>query len=108
MLAKTALIFAVMYGQPTVLEYGGNPNAPYDPTFAAEITFKEARQRMDRGNPPILFALIGGPVKRASESQAIALLDRWENQNEARRQGKSAGKYAVPNPSTYKSPAKRP
>ncbi len=105
MLANFAIAFAIMVGQPTVLDYRGNLTLPYDPRFANEISFDDARRRIERGNPPILFALVGGPVKRATKSQAIGLLRKWGEQKELRRKGKPAGRFKVRDPARYK-PAK--
>jgi hypothetical protein len=49
-------------------------------------------------------AMIGGPVKRATEAQAVALMRRWDEQKALRRLRKPAGKFTVPDPARYKVP----
>ena len=72
-----ALVFAMIGWQPTVLDYRGNLDLRFDPQFATAISFDEAERRMSKGNPPILFALPGGPVVETTEQNASTLLSEW-------------------------------
>jgi hypothetical protein len=60
------------------LEYRGNLATPYDPRFATEISFNEAERRIRKGKSPVLFAMIGGPVIRATNKEALDLLREWQ------------------------------
>ena len=73
-----AIIFAIMAGRPAVLEYRGNLGLPYDPRFAAVISFDEAERRIRKGKPPVLFAMPGGPVVRGTNKEALNLIIEWQ------------------------------
>ncbi len=73
-----AIIFAIMAGRPAVLEYGGNLGLPYDPRFAAAISLDEAERRLRKDQPPVLFAMVGGPVIRATKKEALELVTEWQ------------------------------
>ena len=36
--------------------------SPDDPRFAAAISLDEAERRLRKDQPPVLFAMVGGPV----------------------------------------------
>jgi len=85
-----------------VVEYHGHLSYNYNPHYAKEISFREARRRIEGGKKPILFAMVGGPVKRATNKQAIGLIDKWTEQLNLKRQGKAAGTITVPDPARYR------
>lgn len=75
---KYAIIFAIMSGHPTVMQYGGNVGLAYDLGLAREISFGEAERRVQDDNPPILFAMPGDPVIRGTRKQGLELLKKWK------------------------------
>lgn len=72
------LIFAILNGRPAVLEYHGRYDAPIDPLVSRQITFKEAKRRIEKYDPPILFAPPNYAVVRVTEKDALALIEHWK------------------------------
>ncbi|MEX2168218.1 MAG: hypothetical protein WD851_02825 [Pirellulales bacterium] len=95
-----AIIFAIMAGRPVVLEYRGDLGLPYDPRFATVISLEEAERRMRKRKPPVLLAMVGGPVIRATHKEALSLLSKWQtakddgDQKRMKAALKRAGKQA--------------
>jgi len=80
---NTAIIFAILSGQPAFVEYSGNLSLPFDPHFATEVTFEKAEKKIKRGSP-VLFAPPKGPVVRATKKEALSLLAKWKAANSKR------------------------
>jgi hypothetical protein len=77
------LIFALLFGRATVMDYSGPLDAPYDHQYAVQqgwvrfVSFEEAQRLMDRRKIVVLFAQPAGPVVRATEADARKLLEQW-------------------------------
>jgi hypothetical protein len=92
-----AIILALMAGRPTVLEYHGNLSLPFDPSFSQPISFEEAKRRIlnERrpsvvGRTPLLVACPNSAVYKASDTDALFLLDQWIEAKGDRQQMKAA------------------